>query len=226
LADSLKAFGSVISAYHSQLTAFTPTNAIEEAQASMLESFYEILNQQNNAISGISDLQTDTVADADQQIQIDSLYLLATQIPEDVISDLYSMALECPYEKGEAVLWARAAFPDSVFSNACEASLSDSSSARYGYVETPSEKTAKKQTQQVKVYPNPAIHQFIIELPEGVTEATFQLVDVLGRKLFVTSLKQSIQQVSPSQLSSGMYFYKVLTGDDVLGEGKLFWSTH
>ena len=62
----------------------------------------------------------DTVADEEQAVLFDSLYIELEIIPSAIKADLVELANECPYEKGPAVLYARSVFPDSVFINSCE----------------------------------------------------------------------------------------------------------
>ena len=222
LADSLSAYQGLLSGYVSNLRSFSPENSVQAAEKEMLETFYEIKSSQNEAMFQIAKLQSDTIEDELQRQLIDSLQIESMEIPTDIIDDLYSMAGECPYEKGIAVLWARAAFPDSIFANFCE--ITDSSSARLGSLpETnPEELQTALQTDQVKVYPNPVLHHsFTVEVQNGISLPYLEVYDLFGRKQFEVKLNSGINTIQTPMLSAGLYLYKVMDSGNLIKQDRI-----
>jgi hypothetical protein len=69
------------------------------------------------------------------------------------------------------------------------------------------------------LFPNPASSTVSVRLPEGLLSADFYLFDIQGRCIIEKSI-QTESQISISELSNGLYFYKVIVGVDTFS-GKL-----
>jgi hypothetical protein len=67
-----------------------------------------------------------------------------------------------------------------------------------------------KETSIISVYPNPAMDNIHIVLPENVTHATFTLYDMQS-KLLIRQEVNNQDMVSVSNLATGIYIYNVRT---------------
>ena len=78
--------------------------------------------------------------------------------------------------------------------------------------------------QAIKVFPNPFEDNLTIEHESLFTldESILHLFDVTGRVMQTATLQNVSQQISTSQLSKGLYFYKVINDDgQMIANGKL-----
>jgi hypothetical protein len=75
------------------------------------------------------------------------------------------------------------------------------------------------ESNDLAIFPNPASSTVSVRLPEGLLSADFYLFDIQGRCIIETSI-QTESQISISELSNGLYFYKVIVGVDTFS-GKL-----
>jgi hypothetical protein len=73
--------------------------------------------------------------------------------------------------------------------------------------------------QEISIFPNPATLTISVVLPEGSLNADFSLFDMQGRCIMEKSI-QTESQISISELSNGLYFYKVVVENEVFS-GKL-----
>jgi hypothetical protein len=74
----------------------------------------------------------------------------------------------------------------------------------------------------VQVFPNPVddnLTVFLSDLPEG--ELVFQLFDPMGRNLISQPLTDHYTTVSLNKLSSGLYYYRVLSDGIPMGSDKV-----
>jgi hypothetical protein len=75
-----------------------------------------------------------------------------------------------------------------------------------------------------KVFPNPAKNEITImfEKESGIN-TTIEVFDLLGNIMLNENIIPKIKQetISISQLSSGIYFYKIISGNEMLDKGKL-----
>jgi hypothetical protein len=62
----------------------------------------------------------------------------------------------------------------------------------------------------VAVYPNPAVDNITVTLPESVAQAVFTLYDMQGRVLIYKYIGSG-DAVSVDGLAAGMYVYNVVT---------------
>jgi hypothetical protein len=74
-------------------------------------------------------------------------------------------------------------------------------------------------THDIVVFPNPATTNISVVLTENSQNVNFYLFDMQGRCL-IEKLVQSDSQIDISNLSNGLYFYKVVDGFDIFS-GKL-----
>jgi len=66
---------------------------------------------------------------------------------------------------------------------------------------------------QLKVYPNPAISEIILELPHIASVGNLQIFDGLGRQVLYQVINPSQSSIDISSLDIGTYFLKVNTTD-------------
>ncbi|MDI1257594.1 MAG: ice-binding family protein [Flavobacterium sp.] len=79
------------------------------------------------------------------------------------------------------------------------------------------------QTKIVTLYPNPFNSSLNIAVNENTlaNDAMFQLYDVTGREVIATKIIGQLVTVSTGNLQSGMYFYKIVSGNRIIQSGKL-----
>lgn len=68
---------------------------------------------------------------------------------------------------------------------------------------------AEFEKEDFKIYPNPTTSNINLIFPQGIHQATVEIYDVLGKKLFKKELLSGANEVDLSSLSKGMYFVKV-----------------
>ncbi len=76
---------------------------------------------------------------------------------------------------------------------------------------------------QVKIYPNPATTNVKIEIENNHSISSLQIVDMLGKtvKTINTSNTSGVKNVDVSNLNKGFYFVKVMNGTKVMESKKL-----
>jgi len=176
-------------------------------------------SRKSSIFEDILELQMDTVADEEQMPLFGSLYTELEIIPPGIASELLTLAGECPYEKGQAVLYARSVFPDSVFINSCEV-MEEPVEMRLASLEV------KRQEQSATVpgaiiYPNPAKDRFIVRLTDGETEGMIMLFDLSGRKVFEQKLQNGLTEISSSSFAGAIYLYSVYNKTGIVDRGKI-----
>lgn len=62
--------------------------------------------------------------------------------------------------------------------------------------------------QNIRVYPNPAVHFVYLQLPEG---ASYRLIDMNGRLLMEQEAGNSLQKLDVSNFEKGIYFIQIMT---------------
>ncbi|HOZ30232.1 MAG TPA: T9SS type A sorting domain-containing protein [Bacteroidales bacterium] len=77
----------------------------------------------------------------------------------------------------------------------------------------------EENNQNYRIYPNPSNSTISVRLPEGSIASDFYLYDIQGRCIIEKSI-QTESQISVSELSNGLYFYKVVVENEVFS-GKL-----
>lgn len=71
----------------------------------------------------------------------------------------------------------------------------------------------------INIYPNPASNQLTIEY-QGAT-AEFEITDVTGSSVYLLKLSSAFTNIDISNLSSGVYLYRLAEKDRILKTGKL-----
>ena len=176
-------------------------------------------SRKSSIFEDILELQMDTVADEEQMPLFGSLYTELEIIPPGIASELLTLAGECPYEKGPAVFYARAAFPDSIFTNNCEI-MEEPVSGRLAAEQTIGGHETSTNA-RIKVYPNPARITFMVQLPEAEMTGKLQLFDVSGRKVLEQQLKSTLTEIGVASLANSVYFYCVHGENGLLDRGKI-----
>lgn len=74
--------------------------------------------------------------------------------------------------------------------------------------------------QNLKVYPNPNNGIFKLQLTDGFNEGEFLLYDQLGKKVFGLKISYGLNEISANQLSSGIYYFKVIQNSSLFATGK------
>jgi len=205
--------------FSSRVRGFSPANSIQAIDHELIDLAHIIETRKSSIFEDIFELQMDTVADEEQAVLFDSLYIELEIIPSAIKADLVELANECPYEKGPAVLYARSVFPDSVFINSCEV-MEEPVEMRLASLEV------KRQEQSATVpgaivYPNPAKDRFIVRLTDGETEGMIMLFDLSGRKVFEQKLQNGLTEISSSSFAGAIYLYSVYNKTGIVDRGKI-----
>ena len=72
----------------------------------------------------------------------------------------------------------------------------------------------------VKVYPNPAKDEIIVEL-NNLIKSSFELYNLLGKKIINTQLTRNKTNISVSNIDDGIYYYKITHNNQTINNGKL-----
>lgn len=72
------------------------------------------------------------------------------------------------------------------------------------------------------IYPNPLIANATIVLDEVLEGASFELFDIMGKKVKHLSLNQSRTALTKDNLKSGVYIYQIRNRNSVIGRGILY----
>ena len=67
--------------------------------------------------------------------------------------------------------------------------------------------------EKTSVYPVPATNELNIQLPSTVDAATVSISDVLGRKVYSTSLDSNVKTIDVSSMKKGMYIVNITNGE-------------
>ncbi len=134
------------------------------------------------------------------------------------------MAAKCPYYDGIAVYQARfvlEALGEKTILNPCElttpintiGSINKSSIGNGSGLNNSS----------FSIYPNPAKNLLNLEYSVGEDEeASFELLDVLGKVQMKTQLKNTnMHQINLNNLQEGIYFYRLIKNNAITQSGKL-----
>ena len=70
------------------------------------------------------------------------------------------------------------------------------------------------------VYPNPANSQVTISFEKNITNATLEIYDALGRKAFLTTIRDG-QTIPVSQLVNGIYYCRLSSNGNLIGTSRL-----
>lgn len=69
-------------------------------------------------------------------------------------------------------------------------------------------------SQEIKVYPNPAITEFTIELKTFLADNDIDIISVLGQKIKTVKENRDIIKIDISDLTDGIYFIVITSGHD------------
>jgi hypothetical protein len=69
-------------------------------------------------------------------------------------------------------------------------------------------------TNQLKVYPNPANQNIIIETGNQLYEK-IELINVLGQTVFTTTEKENKLNINTGNFENGMYFFKFINKGEI-----------
>lgn len=76
-------------------------------------------------------------------------------------------------------------------------------------------------THDVRIYPNPATNQFVVQLPSSPNgDQIFVLRNPIGQEVKRAVLTQQEQVISCEEIAEGVYFYSILEEGDLTGSGK------
>jgi predicted SPOUT superfamily RNA methylase MTH1 len=130
-----------------------------------------------------------------------------------------NIAAQCPYQYGSAVYQARLllSFVDSVeYSNVCENS----------YVNTGNLKIVAENQENnndnitFTVFPNPA-NDVLTVLKTSESIAIIEIYNYIGNKIMSKVLKENSSIISISDLSTGVYLYKIIINNEVIKTDKV-----
>jgi parallel beta-helix repeat protein len=132
-------------------------------------------------------------------------------------NELVNIAMQCPYESGNAVYSSRvllSQFDSTAYQNICETNLfaqnSDKSLTDNQYI---------KSSDYMFSYPQPVKDQLILEYSENYVGSDLKIFNILGEEIINVNLTNNEKSViNLSVYKSGIYFYTVIK------EGKLLFS--
>jgi PKD repeat protein len=73
----------------------------------------------------------------------------------------------------------------------------------------------------LQVGPNPFDGRIVVALSASISGTYYRLFDQLGRMVLSSRIQQGINEIDASALSTGMYFWEVVAGNEPIGNGKL-----
>ena len=128
--------------------------------------------------------------------------------PEDSAT-LWDIALLTPYEGGFGVYTARVMLGI------------DPEDHQVAYRKPVPEVFLKQEW--VKIYPNPARNNITIEIDDDIelSGCIIELYTIQGQKAITSSIKNRLETFSVGTVAEGLYFYRVINGNKILGSGKL-----
>lgn len=75
---------------------------------------------------------------------------------------------------------------------------------------------------EISVYPNPASGEIYISLlKKQNSESKIIVTDFSGKEVLISPLQQNNSIIETKNISDGIYFYKVLSGSEMIGRGKI-----
>lgn len=141
-------------------------------------------------------------------------------ITEYQLSQLQTLALQCPFADGEAVYKARAFY--ALLSNESltynddncitfgfsRSSIPDTNSTLIGnLVIEESKKIERAANKQFRIYPNPSSDFVFVSSSTGFSQSTFILRDISGRVLRTMQIPEGVIRIKiPLTLDNGIYF--------------------
>lgn len=83
--------------------------------------------------------------------------------------------------------------------------------------------TAGNTNEAVTIYPNPFSTYTTIMINEAsqINKADLRIYNVLGKEVINTIITKQLTTIETSNLSSGMYFYKVISNNNIIQSGKI-----
>ncbi len=165
-----------------------------------------------------------------QQNQKDFNAIHAVYIEDDSlvsstqIQELINLAYLCPETDGLSVYQARGLirnWDDSTdYFNECERTLpeiaTNPEAAQRLLADTKNNPVSVK---QINLYPNPSNGKLIVE--NTLENSTFELYDIVGRKVYTSSLSGNATQLDISSFNNGTYLYKIIQNGKPVKEDKL-----
>jgi hypothetical protein len=82
--------------------------------------------------------------------------------------------------------------------------------------------TIDKMPSKVLIYPNPAVDKIYVSLKENPNaESSIILYDFSGKKVLSEALQQGTSAIGTKNIPSGIYFYKIISGNKTIKPGKI-----
>ena len=75
--------------------------------------------------------------------------------------------------------------------------------------------------QKTTIYPNPFITGSSVQIQSELIGSNFTLFDVLGKEMVSVIIDNTIMQLNTTSLTSGIYFYTIVSSNKILETGKL-----
>ena len=73
----------------------------------------------------------------------------------------------------------------------------------------------------IKIYPNPAASKIRLSVSVAVNQGEFNIIDMLGQSVYASGITESESTHDISQLSSGIYTWRLIQNNTILKTGKL-----
>ena len=85
-----------------------------------------------------------------------------------------------------------------------------------GIILDPPEKKKNLSQESIKIYPNPASQNIIVEVKsQHINNYNIEIIDLLGNILYSSKSNQNRNDINISNYTNGIYFVRVNTGDFV-----------
>jgi hypothetical protein len=79
-----------------------------------------------------------------------------------------------------------------------------------------------RENYHLNIFPNPASGKFTLELPaSGNTEYTMQVIDIFGRIVLLSEIKNPKSEIRIDKLQSGIYFIRLIHDSKIISTDKL-----
>jgi hypothetical protein len=180
-----------------------------------------------NSAKGINSAVS--AANTVEQNQKDFNAIHATYLEDDSlvtagqIQDLITIAKLCPGTDGLAVYQARGLirnWDDSTeYFNECERTIPDIANPEVYQRLLSNTKNNPVSAKPINLYPNPSNGKLMVEnSPEN---STFELYDIVGRKVYTNTLNGIVTQLDLSSFNNGTYLYKITQNGKPVKEDKL-----
>ncbi len=206
LRNQLFALNSIYSQFYDEMQSSTVAD-FEEQNNDIAAANYE------NAQAILYSMSVSSDGFDYYEFQVDTIFLNTwAQDNLDLSSNQYSILREIA--EGDNMLYGPAVYTARVMVGM----ENMGSTARIGHF---SNQQTKNSESKIKVYPNPTSGLIEIESSVDLENATMEIYSLLGKKVKVIRLNNKHSSVDLSDLSQGIYIYRVVNNNSVIAVNKI-----